>query len=202
MFSNKKRTIFLNNFYFPRYKIVVEKKINNKFVDISTRFFDQADSTERKEKEYTDSIGRHIKEVSITLTDGIIKGEGNSTVPDKFNIDYMNDSWFKSTDIMEQGTLQYFEKLKKKYENMDKECISTFIECLKIINIGEKSVFNLYINKTFPVGTEYKIYISYPRKERIDDTFCFNLFDSLPTTDKYEPYRDKIISDTLYLICK
>lgn len=177
--------LLLNDFSFPGSYLIVEKKLEGKFLDISNIFFRRGE---------------------FTMIDNIPLGEGDSTAIEILgsNFYYLNrQDWFdnrKKIDNLRKDLMQYFNKK----VDMDSLCVNRFLSFLNVIEPGKKLTYPVYINKTFIKGSVYKIYLKCPYDSKYIESneFCTALFYQLPPIEGYEPFMGNIVSDTLYLNCE
>jgi hypothetical protein len=166
--------------------LTVEKKINSKFINYNYQFFVHADTI-------------------LTGFDGITYGIGDSSVERILSSpsEYKNYQWYRHLDRfnnIKDSLKRYF----KKYVDDKKSCVDYFIHSLNFLKKSEKIGKYRHINKEFEKGNVYRFYISYEMKvkKKYEHIYCSNFIDSLPPIKDFKVYRDKIISDTLYLICE
>ncbi len=176
--------LILNTFLFPDEFIRVEKKIDDKFCDISDSYF---------------------KRTGFTMINGVTFGEGDTSARNILGSNYYdlnNESWFKNRDELEdvRKSRSQFFKINTKRDSL---CVNDFLYQLNYIKKKQKIAYNIYINKSFKKGSVYKIYFSYPvRRNKSKSSFCYDLFDSLPPIKDFKPFKGNIVSDTLYLNCE
>jgi hypothetical protein len=141
----------------------------------------------------------------LTGHDGITLGVGDSSVHWILSnyYEYKNYQWYRHLDEYNE-TKDSLKIYFKKYIDDKKSCVYHFIYCLNFIKKSEKIGNYCHINKEFEKGNVYRFYISYEMKvkKKYEHIYCSNFIDSLPPIKDFKVYRDKIISDTLYLICE
>ncbi len=185
-FKNNTDTSFLiNEFRFPDDFLHIEKKVDGEFVNISRYFFQR---------------GNYL------VIDNIPLGEGDSAARAVLGEDYFylnRQEWFdneKKSKNFKDSLNQYLTK----NEDLNDDCISTFLSLLIVIGQRNNLTYPIHINRTFQKNSVYKIYFSYVTDLTVtnNSAFCMFLFDKLPKIEGFKPFKGNIVSDTLYLNCE